>query len=192
MPATRTHQQRRDSLVELVALAFGTDEFNRAAHSIADVDLSIESGMPGRSMRVLEVSHVATGAGVQSIDHHLTVHQPGDLDPPILQVSGHRIDPPIALAHALGLREKLRQFAAIDCQLANFTLAQQLQAARIELSLQLDEETQGLWRENIVLTLAWDKGHFQAVVCSNGGHIGCYVCKPSFVDHKIGSFNTVY
>ncbi len=143
-------------------------------------------------MRVLEVSHVAPGAGVQSIDHHLAIHRPGDLDAPILQVSGHRIDPPIALAHAPGLREKLRQFAAVDCLLANFPLAQQLQAARIELSLQLDEETQGLGRENIVLTLAWDPGHFQAVVCSNGAHVGCYICKPRFVDHQIGSFNTAY
>src|SRR6266852_5833477 len=157
MPATRTHQQRRDSLVEVGALTFGADEFKRAAHRIADVDLSIEGGIAGRSMRVLEVSHVAPGAGVQSIDHHLTVHRPGNLDAPILQVSGHRIDPPIALAHALGLREKLRQFAAVDGLLANLPLPQQLQAARIELSLQLDEETQGLGRENIVLTLAWDK-----------------------------------
>jgi hypothetical protein len=68
VPAARAHQQGGDLVVELVLLALGADESDRAAHRVAHVELAFDLVAPGRRVGVLEVGHVHAGAGVERVD----------------------------------------------------------------------------------------------------------------------------
>ena len=96
MPAPRSDNQHRDSILESVLLAVGIDEFDRPVDSIAKVDLSIDDVVPGRSQRVLAIGHEDARAGVECIDHHLAIRRPRDFHAAVLQIIRCRGNPPVA------------------------------------------------------------------------------------------------
>jgi hypothetical protein len=108
VPAARTHQQRGDPVVQPVLLALGTGEADRLAHRVAHVDLSLHLVVPGRRIRVFEVSHVHRRARVQRVDHHLAIGGTGDLHAAILQVLRHRRHFPVAVADVLRFFQEVR------------------------------------------------------------------------------------
>src|SRR5205807_10270376 len=56
MPAARADDERRDLVVEAVAL-LGRLEDDLAAHRVADVLLAVDHVLPRRRARILEVAH---------------------------------------------------------------------------------------------------------------------------------------
>src|SRR5690349_16849705 len=54
MPTTRSHQESCDVFIELIILSLRTRKFNRSANGVADIDLAIESCLPGWRMSVLK------------------------------------------------------------------------------------------------------------------------------------------
>jgi hypothetical protein len=99
MPPARTHEQRRDRVVERVRLPLGTLERQRAAHRIHEIALTGDDVLPRRRKCVFEIGHEAARAGVEGVDHHLPLDGAGDLDAPILEIPRGRRDAPFALAN---------------------------------------------------------------------------------------------
>src|SRR5439155_19457515 len=77
MPAARANQQRRNTFVQPVALAFGAAVLDCPAHRIAHINLSFKRSLPRWSVCSLEIRHVTSRAGVERIDHHLAIHRSG-------------------------------------------------------------------------------------------------------------------
>ena len=150
MPAARTHDQRRDLLVELVLLAVRILEGDLATHRVGQVDLPFHHQVPGRRGGVLEVRHEALRAGVQRVDDHLAIDRPGDLDAAVEQIRRDARDLPLAVADLLGLLEEARQLALVDLLLALDPQLQQLLADRRVLADQLGDELQRLRRQDFL------------------------------------------
>ena len=70
VPAARTHEQRRDLVVERVLRAVLL-VLDRAANRVGEVHLAADHVRPGRRVGVLEVRHEARRARVQRVDDHL-------------------------------------------------------------------------------------------------------------------------
>ena len=151
VPAARAHLQRRDGVVQLVALGAGGGlllERERAADRLADVDLALDLVGPERRVRVLEVGHVRVGARVERVDDHLGVDRAGDLDATALQGRRHGRDRPVALADGLRLGQEIGSLARVELLRAHGTRREQLLAARLEGAVQLGDERKRVLRED--------------------------------------------
>ena len=132
VPTARADQQRRDLLVQAVALAFRAVEGDGAADGIAQIDLAVEVVGPGGRVGILEIGHEDAGAGVERVDDHLAVHGAGDLDAAVQEVLGDGRDSPFFLADGGGLGEEVRQCAGVDFFLANLAAREEVLAAGFE------------------------------------------------------------
>ena len=138
VPAARAHQQHRGLLVEAIGLAAAAIvEGDLAAHRVHQVALAVELVGPGRRGRILEVRHVAGGAGIERVDHHLAVDRAGDLDAAVSQVLGQRRHLPVAGADVRGLFQEVRLLAGIEPLLPILARLEQAQALGPELAFEL-------------------------------------------------------
>ena len=148
VPAARTHDQRRDLVVESVVLALGAGEFELAADCLAEGNLAGQHVVPGGRERILEVAHKHASARVEGVDHHLRLGWACDLDSSILQRRGCRGDLPVTFAHRLGLREKVEQAAGVKEELAGGACREQFVAASAEFALKSRCEFEGSVRQH--------------------------------------------
>jgi hypothetical protein len=120
VPAARAHDQHGllGLRAQRVLLAVVAAEGQRAGDRLAQRLLAGQQVGPGRRRAVLEVGHVAVGAGVQRVDHHLRVDRPGDLHPAVLQRRRDRGDAPVGGADRCGVGAEIRQRAGIEGGLA--------------------------------------------------------------------------
>ena len=151
VPAAGPDQERGGVLVQAVLLALGTRVTDHSADGVADVDLSLEGGVPGRGVGVLEVGHEHPRPGVERIDHHLAIDGPGDLDPAVEQVGRDGSNLPVPLADAPGLGQEVRLPAAVEPGLDLRPAGQELPSPAIEGPLELGQERQGIGREDLLV-----------------------------------------
>ena len=148
VPAARTHDQRRDLVVESVVLALGAGEFELAADCLAEGNLAGQHVVPGGRERIFEVAHKHASARVEGVDHHLRLGWACDLDSSILQRRGCRGDLPVTFANRLGLREEVEQAAGVEQQLAFRARREQFVAASAEFALKPRCEFEGSVRQH--------------------------------------------
>src|SRR5207237_3898623 len=141
MPTPRPNHERRNRGIQPVML-LARREFDVAGHRVAQIDLAVDRTRPGRRMRVLEVRHVDLRAGIERVDHHLTIDGTRDLDPTIEQVARNGSHAPVGFAHVGGTREERREGAGVEVTLAVGTTAQQRTPALFELPGQAGDELQ--------------------------------------------------
>ena len=109
--AARPDDQRRRSLVEPIGFpALGIVPVDRASHGVAQIRLAGEHVRPRRRGGILEIRHEDVGARVESVDHHLAVSRPRDLDDASLQISWSRRNTPVARANRRGAGEEIESF----------------------------------------------------------------------------------
>ena len=150
VPAARPDHQHRPLFVQLVGLAAdGIDVAELAGPEVEQIDLAVDHVSPGRRVGVLEVGHEHLRPAVQGVDDHLAIGRAGDLDAAIEQVGRDRRHAPIAVAHGLGLSEEVGALAGVEALLARRPRRQQLQPPRVELAMQLGEESQRLGRQQL-------------------------------------------
>ncbi len=151
VPAARPHQQHGGLLVEAIGLAAAAIvECDLAAHGVHQVALAVELVGPGRRGRILEIRHVAGGAGIERVDHHLAIDRAGDLGPAVEQILGQRRHLPVAGADLRGLLQEIRLLAGIEPLLPFLARLEQAQALRAELALELHQEGQGLVGQDLL------------------------------------------
>ena len=142
MPSTRSHQQRRGRVDELVVAAVGAVVGDRAVDRVTQVQLAVDHVVPGRRGRVLTVGHEPVGARVQRVDHQLAVGRTGDLHPALGQRLGRRRDLPITLADRGGVaQEAERVFTGRQPPPSLDPCRQQFRAARAELAVRVPRRT---------------------------------------------------
>jgi len=114
VPATWTHLQRGDLVIELVGLAF-LFQSQGAANRLAEIDLALNLVVPRRRIRIFEVGHVAVGARVERVDHHLGVDRTGDFDATAFQRFRQRRDlPGRIITNVFGFSEEIEFFTCIQ------------------------------------------------------------------------------
>ena len=101
MPAAGTDQKGGRVLVQAVLLALGALILDDTADGVADVELPLDGGVPGRRVSILEIGHEHLRARVERVDDHLAIDGPGDLDAAVQQIRRNRRDFPVALADVL-------------------------------------------------------------------------------------------
>jgi hypothetical protein len=65
-----------------------------AGPAVHEVDLSTDHVVPRGRVRILEIGHENTGAGIKRVEHHLAVGGAGDLDAAVLKIVGNGADFP--------------------------------------------------------------------------------------------------
>ena len=153
VPAARAHEQRRDLVVQAVLLLTGVER-DRPLERVREVDLALDAVLPGGRVRVLEVGHEHLRARVERVDHHLPVDRPRDLDPAVLDLVRHGLDPPVALADVVRLRQEVGQLAVAQALGALLAFGEQLATPRAEPPLQLGEELDRVVGEDVVRACA--------------------------------------
>src|SRR5262245_21744431 len=148
MPAPWPDNHGLHLLVEAILLALRACEADAALDCVDEVDLALDQVRPRRSVRVLEVGHEHTRAGVERVDEHLAIRRTGDLYPPVLQVLRSRGDFPLGVANRARRDQELRGLPRIDPLLALVTQAQQLLPSVTELALQASHEGPGVGGQN--------------------------------------------
>ncbi len=148
VPASRAHQERCGFGVERILPPIRVLEGDRAANRVVEILLPIDDVVPCGGRGVLQVGHEDLGPGVESVDDHLAVARPGDLDPAILQVVRRGSDLPVVLANRCGFREESQLGAGIDRGLALFPVLEQLQPTRVEEAMEIGDEGQRLGRQD--------------------------------------------
>jgi len=151
MPAARTHDQRRDLVVQPVRLAVLLER-DRAAYRVLQVDLAVDLVRPARRVRILEVRHVRVGAGVQRVDDHLALDGARDLDTAALQVGRQRRDLPVAFADRLRVGQEIGAFAGVEALGAFDAGLQQRLATRLERTVQRRDERECFRRQDCFVT----------------------------------------
>src|SRR5207248_932360 len=76
--------------------------------------------------------------------------QPGDLDPALLHVGGHRGNRPVALAQLTGIWKEVEQLALAQARATAGASLEQLVASSGELTVQLGDELERVRREHLV------------------------------------------
>ena len=137
MPAARPGHKHGDLLIELVLFSFGMGEINRAANSVAQIDLTFHHVLPGRRVRVFKIRHEDLCAGIQRVDNHLAIGRPGDFDAAVLDVARDRRTLPVAVADMFRLGQEVEPFALIKPSLPFLPVLETLLAPRAEVTLQL-------------------------------------------------------
>ena len=149
VPATRTDEQRRHLVVQLVHLAVLLEP-DRAIDRVGQVALPVDHVLPRRRVRILEIGHEHLRAAVQRVDHHLAIRRPRDLHAPVGKVMGRGRHPPVAHTHAHRLLEEVRQLAVAQPLRTRGARCEDLLPAGAELALEQVEELDGGGRENVV------------------------------------------
>src|SRR5215831_770019 len=148
VPAAWPHEQGRDLFVELVRLAFGTDELEPTADRVDQVDLPQNDVRPRRRQGVFEIRHEDRSAGVQGVDHHFSLDRPGDLDPALLQLLRCRCHPPVAGPYVLSPGQEIKRRPAVDLSLTFPAALEKRLAGWLELAVQLLEKGQSFRGED--------------------------------------------
>ena len=112
MPAARTHDERRNFFVQVIRLAV-LFERNRAANRIDQIDLPFDLIRPFWRICILKIGHVAIGTRVQSIDHHLAIGGPCDLNATALQRRWDRCDLPVTGPNRCGFSQKIQMLTGV-------------------------------------------------------------------------------
>ncbi len=144
VPAARADQQGGDGVVELVGLAVGILERDRAGNGVGAVDLALDHVVPGGGERILKVGHEDLGARVEGVDHHLAFGGPGDLDAAVVEVGRGRGNLPVSLADVGGLGQEAGDDAGIEFLLPRHAPLQQFHAARVEGAVQPGHKVEGV------------------------------------------------
>ena len=132
MPAARPDEQRRDLVVQAVALLARSSAIVRSCASIRFCWPSTQV-RPGRRVRVLEVGHEDLRARVERVDHHLAVGRAGDLDAAVLEVGRRLGDLPVGRRGRPRVSgEEVRELAGEQAVLPRGSLGEQLLAAAAE------------------------------------------------------------
>ncbi len=149
VPASRTDDERRYLGIQRVGLLIGL-EGEAPAHRLVHCPLPGDHVVPGGGEGVLEIGHEDARAGVEGIDHHLRLDRPGDLHPPVVQVCRGRCDPPgRVVADRGGLGQEAGELAGVEAALAFGAGSEQLQAARVEGTMQAGHERDGRRGEDL-------------------------------------------
>ncbi|OIQ92942.1 hypothetical protein GALL_251570 [mine drainage metagenome] len=148
MPAARTHDQRRQLVVELIALA-ALLEIDPPPDGVYDVDLALDLVRPERRVGIFEVGHVGIGAAIQGVDDHFAIDRTGDLDASAKQILGQRSDGPVAVSDGGGFRQEVRPYAGIQAGLNLDALLQEFLAARFEAAAKLGDEIECFESEDL-------------------------------------------
>ena len=158
VPPARADHERCRAVVQAVRLAVGV-EGQLAADRVAQVLLPLHHVGPRRRAGILEVRHEHLRAGVERVDHHLAVHGPGDLHPPVVQVGRGWRDRPLRGSHAgRGRREVERRARRMVRELLTPRRSggQQLLAARVEPAMEVGHEAERPGGEDrVVVRAAW-------------------------------------
>ena len=149
-PAAGADDEGGQLLVKLVILAFGAGEGQGATDGRGEILLALQGGTPGGTMGILEVGHEALGAGVESIDDHLTVHRTGDLHAAVLEVGGGGAYPPVSGTDLGGLSQEIHGLAGVQARLAGGAGGEQLPPARAKTLLQVHHKVQGRRGEDLL------------------------------------------
>ena len=171
MPAARADEQRGDLVVEPILPAVGRLELDRARDRVGEVHVAADHVRPGRRVGVLEVRHEAPGAGVERVDHHLSLRRPGDLDATVLEVGGRRGDAPVAVAHLARFVEEVQGFAGDKARAALGAAAQEVLAGGLEALVQLADEGERIVAEDLVEALV-----------QRGADLDAQVSRPPSID----------
>src|SRR5690242_17056656 len=86
MPATRTHQQCRDLLVQTVLFALWASKGDGAVNGVTHVDLALNSTIPRGGVCVFKVGHEHLCARIEGVDDHFSIDWASDLDTAVLQI----------------------------------------------------------------------------------------------------------
>ena len=106
--------------------------------------------------------------GVEGVDGHLAVGRTGDLDPAVEQAGRGRRHLPVTVADPLGLGEEVEHLARGQLAVAVVAGLEQLAAPGVEGAVQVGQELQRLWGEDLVVTLAARAGDLHAI--NHGTH----------------------
>ncbi len=117
---------------------------------VAEVELALDHVLPVRRVGILEVREPHARARVERVDRHLDLGRAGDLDAAVLQRLGHRVDHPVALPHAHGLRIEVDRAGGGDLLAAHGALCQEGVAARLVLRVERGDQLERLGREDLV------------------------------------------
>ena len=151
VPAARPRHDHRDrvGVAQRVVLALGRGEGDGAAHRVVQVDLAADHVDPVRGVGVLQVGEPDLGPRVERVDRHLPLGRPGDLDAAVLQVGGHRRDPPVAVADRRRLRQEVQAAAGGQLLATPAPGGEQLVAATAEAAVQVGHEAERLGRQDL-------------------------------------------
>src|SRR5260221_1776224 len=146
VPSPGPHKQRCWIGPNLIPLSLRTLVPNCSTNRVPQIVLAFNIVIPGRRIRVLEVSHENVGSRVQRVDDHLAIDRPGNFHAAIAQVFGYRRNVPIALPDSSRLRQKVRKLAVIDVLLHGSPPRQQFLPPGLEPSRKLRREARGRQR----------------------------------------------
>ncbi len=153
VPAARTHEQRRQLVVEPVMPAGrGIGVLDIAGDGVAKVDLALDHIVPGGGVRVLEIGHEHVGAGIERVDDHLAVGGPGDLDPPVEGIFRGGRDGPVALADLPGPGQEVAPLPRIEPRLDLEAAGEQFPPFGSETAFELGHEGKGIGRKHGLIT----------------------------------------
>src|SRR5262249_19856025 len=133
-------------------LAAGTIREGKPARpAVLEIELALDVVRPGRRVRILEIRHVDIGAGIEGVDDHLAIDRPRDLDAAIDEILGDRRTLPVAFTDMAGLVQEVRQLAGIEARLPRRAASQKPLARGIEPAVQLGQEPERLWSQDLVV-----------------------------------------
>ena len=151
VPAARADHQHRGIVADRIMLAaVGIGVVEPPGPVIAQVHLALDQLVPHRRGRVLEIGHERLRAAVERVDQHLGVGRAGDLDPAIEKVGGDAADRPVGLANLARVLGKIGQLAGIEPRLPFDPPVEQFAAARVEPLVQLGEEIERGFGQDLV------------------------------------------
>src|SRR5437870_7901573 len=149
VPASWSHDERRDLVVQLVLAAVGVLERDLAFDRVDQIPLTLDHIAPRRRVRILEVGHVHRGARVQGVDDHLPIGRSSDLDLADTEILRHVGDAPILLSSVGGPAKEVERPAAAEPLGDLGAPREPLEASGFDLPMQSSEKVERLGREHV-------------------------------------------
>src|SRR5207249_9975494 len=135
MQGPRPYDEGRRLVVQAMIAAVGIGEGELPLDRVVQVLLALDYVLPGRCVGGLEVGHVDGCARVESVDHHLAVGRPGDLDIAHSKVMRYVGDAPVQLPHVTCVVQEVERSAASQLLPAFSAGKKQLLPDRLDLAM---------------------------------------------------------
>jgi hypothetical protein len=149
VPPTRPDDERRRLARERVVLAVGSAQLDRLLDGVDDIHLPVEDVVPGGRGRILEIRHEHVGAGVESVDGHLSFGGSGYLHPAIDEAGSGIGDTPLRISNLRGGREKIGLLACVQTGLTSRARVEQLGAPGTKRAFEVGHEPDRLGRQDL-------------------------------------------